>query len=158
MASNQAWQDDENLKDDMNSYVAQNFKRKEILDFVRRDYVQYDWSLPTLARRLKKFEIKYINYTTNIETVREAINGELNGPGKLLGYRAMNLKLRTEHNIKVPRHLVHSVMQEVDPEGLEERSVRKKKRKSLLLQMDRYGWYLWMDMINCMVIKTGLFL
>lgn len=129
MAGNQAWKDDEDLKSDLKSYVAQNFRRKEILDFVRRDYGQYVWSLPTLARRLKEFGIAYIDYTTNIEAVREAVNEELDGPGKLLGYRAMNLKLRTEHDVKVPRHLIHTVMQELDPEGLEERSVRKKKKK-----------------------------
>ena len=86
------------MKSDLKSYVAQNFKRKEILDFVRRDYSQYVWSLPTLARRLKEFDITYIDYTINIEAVREAVNEELDGPGKLLGYRAMNLKLRTEHD------------------------------------------------------------
>ena len=53
-----------------------------------------------------------------IETIRKAVREEIDGTGKLLGYRAMNLKLGTEHNIKVPRHLVHTVMQEVDPEGL----------------------------------------
>ena len=41
------------------------------------------------------------------------------GPGQLLGYRAMNQKLRTEHNVQVLRHLVYNVMAELDSEGLE---------------------------------------
>ena len=46
-----------------------------------------------------------------------------------LGYRALNQKLRNEHNIKVPRHLVHNVLKELDPEGLESRALNKKTKK-----------------------------
>ena len=146
MACNQAWKDDQELIQDLKSYVAQNFKRLEVLDFVKRDYSHYEWSLPTLARRLKEFDIKYIDYTTDIDTVREAVSKEMDGPGKLLGYRAMNLKLRTEHNIKVPRHLVHTVMQEVDPEGLEERSIlKKKKKKKIPFQSEGSLWLVSLD-------------
>ena len=35
---------------------------------------------------------------------------EINGPGKLLGYRAMNQKLRAEYSIHVPLHLAHNLM------------------------------------------------
>ena len=34
----------------------------------------------------------------------------------------MQKKLRQEHDLKVPRDLVHAVMYDVDPEGLETRS------------------------------------
>ena len=53
----------------------------------------------------------------------------LEGPGKLLGYRAMNQQLRTEHNVQVPCHLVYNVMAELDPEGLEARNLQRKKKK-----------------------------
>ena len=59
----------------------------------------------------------------------DAVHKELEGPGKLLGYRAMNQKLRTEHNVQVPRHLVYNVMAELDPEGLEARNLQRKKKK-----------------------------
>ena len=58
----------------------------------------------------------------------DAVKKELDGPGRLLGYRAMKHKLRTEHNVQVPRHLVHNVMAELDPERLEARSLQKKKK------------------------------
>ena len=83
-------------------------------------------SLSTVARRLRAFEINYINYDTDLDTVKNAFQTEVNGPGKLLGYRAMNLKLRTEHGIQVPRHLVYNIMMDMDPEGLEERKKEKK--------------------------------
>ena len=98
MARKNEWKDDQDLLGDLKSYVAQNFKRLEVLDFVKRDCAQYEWSLATLARRLKEFGIKYIDYTIEIETIRNAVREEIDGPGKLLGYRAMNLKLRTEHS------------------------------------------------------------
>ena len=60
----------------------------------------------------------------------DAVKKGLDGPGRLLGYRAMNHKLRTEHNVQVPLHLVHNVMAELDPEGLEARNLQKKKKKS----------------------------
>ena len=60
----------------------------------------------------------------------DAVKKELDGPGMLLGYRAMNHKLRTEHNVQVPRHLVHNVMAELDPEGLEARNLQKKEEET----------------------------
>ena len=64
-----------------------------------------------------------------LTSVSDAVQKELEGPGKLLGYRAMNQKLRTEHNVQVPRHLVYNVMAELDPEGLEARNLQQKKKK-----------------------------
>ena len=40
----------------------------------------------------------------------------------------MNLKLRNEHNIFVPRKLVSDIMWDLDPQGVEARKLRKKKR------------------------------
>ena len=41
----------------------------------------------------------------------------------------MNQKLRTEYSIHLPRHLVHNVMRDVDPEGIAARQVNKKIKK-----------------------------
>ena len=59
----------------------------------------------------------------------DAVQKELEGPGKLLGYRAMNQKLRTEHNVQVPRQRVYNVMAGLDPEGLEARNLKRRKKK-----------------------------
>ena len=121
------WKDDEELKADLEQYVRQNLKRSEILDFVKRNFSEYAWSIATPDRR--KFGIRYIDYTTSIGAVSEAVQQELNGPGKLLGYRALNQKLRTEHEIKVPRHLVHTVLADLDPAGLDARRLQNKGKK-----------------------------
>ena len=100
------------------------------MDFVRRDFPEYAWSSGTLSRRLAFFGIQYIKYDTDIEEVETAVREEIEGPGQLLGYRAMHKKLREQHNLAVPRDLVHDVMGLVDPEGLQRRGdVGKKKRR-----------------------------
>ena len=129
MASNSEWKEDNQLENDLRKYVCQNFKRSEILDFVQRDFPEYTWSTATLDRRLRHLGIYYINYDTPVAAVSDAVQKELEGPGKLLGYRAMNQKLRTEHNFKVPRHLVYNVMAELDPERARSQKPSKKKEK-----------------------------
>ena len=62
---------------------------------------------------------------TPLAEVSAAVKKELDGPGRLLEYRAMNQKLRTEHNILVPRHLVYNMMTELDPEGLQARKLQR---------------------------------
>eukprot|EP00794_Sanderia_malayensis_P019351 gene19351-21271_t len=123
------WKDDKGLCEDLNKYVRRNLKRSEILDFVMRDYSCYKWSLPTLDRRLRHFDIRYIDLATSIDEVKAAVQEELTGPGRLLGYRAMNQKLREEHNIKVPRHLVQHVVADLDPNSVEARSLKKGKKR-----------------------------
>ena len=80
------------------------------------------------------------------EAVRKAVEKEVNGPGKLLGYRLLNQKLRNEHKIKVPRHQVLTVMRDIDPDGIESRRVDKKhqKRKQPFVS-DGPGWLFSLD-------------
>ena len=129
MASKSEWKEDNQMENDLKTYVSQNLKRSEVLDFMQRDFPQYKWSLATLDQRLRHFGIHYIDYDTPLTVVADAVQKELEGPGRLLGYRAMNQKLRTEHNVQVPRHLVYNMIAELDPEGLEARSLQRKKKK-----------------------------
>ena len=94
MASSSEWKEDNQLENDLRKYISQNFKRSEILDFVQRDFPEYTWGTATLDRRLRHFSIYDINYDTPVAAVSDAVQKELEGPGKLLGYRAMNQKLR----------------------------------------------------------------
>ena len=59
----------------------QNLRRQEILYFLMRG------TLPTLSIRMRKFGIKYVDYNTNVDDVKKAVEAEIDGPGKLLGYR-----------------------------------------------------------------------
>jgi hypothetical protein len=69
-----------------------------------------------------------VRYDIEVEDVENAVREEMEGPGQLLGYRAMQRKIREQHQLPVPRNLVYDVMTMVDPEGLERRGhVGKKK-------------------------------
>ena len=128
MSRYKGWDNDTALEDDLRKYVCENLKRAEILSFVRRDYSQYQWSLRSLDRRLRHSNIQYIDRNVDLEQVRAAVQEELDGPGKLLGYRTMHQKMCQVHHLNVPRHLVHNVMYDLDPDGLEARALGKNTR------------------------------
>ena len=81
---------------------------------------------------MRTFGIKYVEYAINLDNVRNAVRAEMYGPGKLLGYRMMQRKLREHHDLAIPRSLVYNIMTDEHPEGLEARANvgqgRKKKR------------------------------
>ena len=115
------WKEDDILKSDLKKYVKEDLRRTEILDFMKRDFSQYAWSLSSLDRRMRYFDIHYTDNNVTVEQIRDAVKKEVDGPGKLLGYRAMQKTRRQEHELKVPWNLVYVVMQDVDPEGLQAR-------------------------------------
>uniref|UniRef100_A0A7M5WYV8 Integrase core domain-containing protein n=1 Tax=Clytia hemisphaerica TaxID=252671 RepID=A0A7M5WYV8_9CNID len=140
------WKVNERLETDLKTLVKQNLRRKEILDILRQKYPNYPWSLSTLDRRMRHFNLWYLDKTTPIEAVKDAVAKELEGPGKLLGYRALNNKLRLYHDIKVPRNLVADVVFDLDPEGVAARNVKKKKRKAKIpFVADGPGWVFSLD-------------
>ena len=61
--------------------------------------------------------------------LQNAVKEELDGPGKLLGYRAMTNKIRQKHELKVPRRIVHAMMYNLDAEGLEQRGLTNRERQ-----------------------------
>ena len=125
---NSEWEHNLEFKADLEKYVLENLKREEVLDFLRRDYPNYAWSLGSLSRRLKYFDIKYINYGTTVEDVEAAVRKELDGPGRLLGYRALHKVIREKHELAVPRQLVYDVMTNIDYDALQQRRLDKRKR------------------------------
>ena len=104
------WDEDFHLQESLKKYVSAGYKRTEILSFVSRDFPQYPWSLRSVDRRLRHFGIYYTDHNVDVEDVQQAVAKELDGPGKLLGYRAMHKKVRQVHHLNVPRKLVNEVM------------------------------------------------
>ena len=123
-----SWQEDQELKEQLQRYVNRGLQNTEILSFMKRDFDSYAWSR-SLERRLQSFNIKRIDRAVTVEEVTAAVSKELEGPGKLVGYRAMYQKIRQEHNLNVPRNLVRAVMYDLDPEGLEARQPLGKRRR-----------------------------
>lgn len=107
---NLEWENNEPLRSDRDKYIHQNLWQKLISCL-------YTWSLRALGHRLQFFSI-FQHYEVDIE-VKRAVKKELQGPGKLLGYRAMQQKVRELHGLNIPCDLVYVVMGEDDPQGLE---------------------------------------
>ena len=65
-----------------------------------------------------------------MNAVKEAVKGELNCLGKLLGYSSMDLKIRQKkRTIRYNGSQVYDVMTDVDLEGLRQRQPRFKQKK-----------------------------
>ncbi|XP_057292938.1 uncharacterized protein LOC130621627 [Hydractinia symbiolongicarpus] len=116
----------------MCTYVLQGKQRVEIMDYMMRYFSNYKWSLITLDRRLRHFNIYYADYGVSISKVTAAVENEMNGPGKLLGYRAMQNKMRQKYDIKVPRDRVYDMMYAIHPERLEARQPGFKEDKKII--------------------------
>ena len=86
-------EDDNDLNNDLAKFVSLNLKRMEILDFLRKDYPMYAWSLRSLARRMQYFgTFQFTDYDVEVNDVEAAVEKEISGPGKLLGYRSERAK------------------------------------------------------------------
>ena len=137
---NAAWKEDLQLKEDLQKSVGQLFKGEEILSFVIRDYCCYTWSVRSLDRRVRHCGIFCNDKEVTVDDEWQAIAEEMDGPGKLLGYRAMQKKIRQEHELNVPRGFVHAVMYDMDPEGLEGRNVGAHLKKWVALDEMGQFW------------------
>ena len=126
------WMHDTDLASQMKEYTKQGFTRKEMLDYLREMFPQYPWSVRSLDRRLRFFNIYKNESDIKMEDVKAAVEQELEGPGKLLGYRLLHKKIRQRYDLLCTREQVYHVMCETDPEGLAARGnvgQRRKKKK-----------------------------
>ena len=96
---------------------------------MQRDFPEYAWSLRTLDRRLRYFNIYNKDKNISVEEVQLVVLEEISEPGSLLGYHAMHAKIRQYRQLNVPRALVYAAMEDVDPNGLEHRTVGKKSKR-----------------------------
>ena len=118
---NPDWLEDVELENELRKHVSRNLRQSEIVDLMRVKFPMYSWSLRTLSRRLHHFGITFTDYSVDVDEIKEVVEKEMKGPGKLLGYRSLHKKVREVHGLNVPRNLVYNVMMDVNPEGLEER-------------------------------------
>ena len=126
---NDAWKEDEDLKEMLVDLVGKGWKQEVVLDFVSRDFEEYAWSLITLKRRLKHFGIEYYNKEIEPLEIAAAVSEEIGGAGRDLGYRTMTKKLCEKHKLQVPQHCVLQVMQVIDPNGVAQRGAEVGKKK-----------------------------
>ena len=126
-----SWKEDDLLKDALKTYVKQGLQREEAIDFLWKDFPQHAWSIRTLDRHLRHFEVYYNDDTVLVEDVKEAVKKELEGPGKLLGYRSMYKKIRQKYDLLVTRDQVSTQKDLPLVEALELRRPNERKETSL---------------------------
>ena len=138
---NSGWKDDLILKETLQKHVKDGLCREEILDFVARDFEQYPWSIRTVDRRLRHFEIYYHDRTVSVEQVQEAVREELQGPGKLLGYASSKKFVNTMALLCQETWCMLSCMNKIlllwkeEPLGL-----RRRKRRGTSQHVDLTGF------------------
>ena len=123
------WKMDQNLLTDLQGYVEKRWYLKDILLFIRRKYPDYKWSLPTLKRRLGYFGLRMVDPNIPHEAIVGAVLEELLNVGEGLGFRTMTKKLREVYHLKVKQEDVLYAMHAIDPEGVQNRTVGKKKKR-----------------------------
>ena len=99
-----------------------------MLDFLKRNFVQYTWSLRTIDRSLRHLNSHFREKNASVQEVKDVVKKKLDGTGRLLGYGAMHRKVRQVRDLNVPRDLVHAAMYDVDPKGLKARGPVGKKK------------------------------
>ena len=82
-------------------------------------------SLSTLKRRLKRLGLKRKNNVYNELQIRALIVEEVEGAGRLSGYRGIWHSLRLRHGVHVSRHRVAQLLTETDPDGAQSRKLKK---------------------------------
>ena len=98
----------------------------------------------TLKRRLRSLGLRKKDNIALIdnETIRTAILKEMDGAGKLSGYRSIWHALRLRHHIHVPRNIVAEIMKEIDPNGVEERKARRLRRRTFHSRGANATWHM----------------
>jgi len=127
---NDDWKDDQSLYNILTEKLKAGYQRGEILQLVQKLYPIYAWSKRTFDRRIEYFGLCKRDNEGTLQEAVAAVTKELEGPGILLGYRAMHQKLCQVHNVQVPRDVVYGILGNLNPEGLEARQLGFKKKKA----------------------------
>ena len=91
--------------------------------------------------------------------MEDAVKQEIEGPGKLLGYRALNQKLRVHHGIKVPRPEIIMQWQNLSRFAWKQEDLAEGEsvQTKIFPPKDLCGHYRWTDTTNFAVIKAACF-
>lgn len=108
-------------------YFRIGFKYSEILLFLAYYHGIYI-SMRTLNRMLASFDLKRRRQIC-WNRILDAVEIELNGTSKYLGYRAMQAKLRLTYGVYVSRESIRTILQAIDPEGVAARQRRRLRRR-----------------------------
>ena len=137
---------EDNEEEVLKYYFFRGFTYEEILLFLAQRH-QCTMSYSTLLRRLKQYGLMRRGVTNKDSfentflQVQRRIAELINGPGSVMGYRAIWHTLELE-GICVPRVIVQDLLKEMDPEGSELRKRHRLKRKTYHNPGPNYSWHI----------------
>ena len=129
------------------NYFHLGYENEVILQFLV-DYHGIKMSLSTLKRRLRDCGLKRRGNEVDADQLRDIIRNEISGSGQALGYRAVWHSLRLVHGIHVPRHLVATILREIDPVGVQQRRRRRLSRRKYVSYGPNFCWHVDGNLIN----------
>ena len=95
----------------------------------------------TLKRRLRSLGLKRKGQVVEEEHLRNVISVEIQGAGRLSGYRSIWHALRLRHGLHVSRHVVARIIKELDPDGVKARKARRLHRRLYRSQGANACWH-----------------
>lgn len=133
---------DKSVSDLIDYYFRSQYTHKEMCKMLE---VKHNVQIPlrTLQKILKEKGLKRKSIIESpMEDIFTAITTEINDCGLNLGYRLMWLRLKTRYNLTVKQSTVLSVMNVVDPDGIEKRSRYKLKRRQYKVPGPNHLWHI----------------
>jgi len=96
----------------------------------------------TLKRKLSDLRLRRKGNNFEESEIELLIRREVEGPGRLAGYRNIWHALRLRHHVHVPRSLVARVMKKIDPDSVQERRARRFTRRNYLSPGPNFCWHM----------------
>ena len=96
--------------------------------------------LRKLKRRLSDLGLRRKGHDVNESEIELLIRREVEGAGRLAGYRNIWHALRLRHHVYVPRSLVARLLKKIDPDGVEDRRARRLRRRQYLSPGTNFCW------------------
>lgn len=131
---------EDEMREAIQYYFQRGFNYETILSFLEK-YHSIELSRRTLFNRLKSYGLSRRGCNVEENQIRQYIIEELDGPGRLSGYRAMWRRLKVKHGLNIPRSLVARLLKEIDPEGSLNRQARRLRRRNYLNPGPNYCWH-----------------
>lgn len=122
-------------------YFRLGFDNNEILCFLLL-YHGIKLSLRHLKRILSKKGLYRRQNYSNVQDVVSVVESELASSGSSLGYRQMHQRLKLNYGLTVSRETVRIILRTLDPEGVQERSRNKLKRRQYRSRGPNYIWHI----------------
>ena len=120
------------------NYFHLGYENEVILQFLVA-YHGIKMSLSTLKRRLWDYGLKRRGNEVDVDQLRDIIRNEISGSGQ---DRAVWYSLRLVHRIHVPRHLEATILQEINPVGVQQRRRRRLSWRKYVSYSSNFCWHM----------------